>query len=296
MIRFYLISPQVPPNPHLFPLWVNEWKKNGITINQEIYYADVLLVDLHTRIADYDAKEMEWLLNSRVPIITFDEYDKGGLSDHVWPYPLTSQQETIFSHIRKHNIKSTHFCRLLDKTKTYPDNLYPYEKPYFHDEGLLTADQLFDRPFDIVWIANTAPQRDNLKRILKSVWTLKCNIILGQEKIPLHDWINAHKEGKMFVSWSAGGYGDEKIQHLFSVAAIIKENNDQLFLHDFTHLENCLRPNPAPTVEDVETIVEIANDKERLYEIYKNGYEFVKKYYSAEYIALDILEKIKLHL
>lgn len=295
MIKFYLISPLVPPNPHLFPLWVDTWRQNGVEIVDNVFDCDVALIDLHTRIAEYEDAVIADLIYSKKPIISFDEFDKGGLSVLQWPHPLTAQQEAIFYHTQSSGIKSVHFCRLLDKNKPLPDNLYPYEKPYFHDEGLLTADQLFNRPYDIVWIANTAPQRENLKKVLKSVWTARCKIILGEEKIPLQAWIDAHKEGKMFVSWSAGGYGDEKIQHLFSVAAIIKENNNQLFLHDFTHLENCIRPNPNPTLQDIATIFSITNDKERLYEIYKNGYEFVKKYYSKEYIAKDILEKIKIH-
>lgn len=298
-MKFYLLSPNsVPVNPHLFPMFVDAWRSDGIEIVDTIEESDIVLIDLHSRIADYNERVIDFICSSRTPIVTFDEYDKGGMSNLDWPYPLTEQQERLFDHIHNEDIASIHFCRLLNKNNLfgYPTNVFPFEKPILYQEPIVSADALFDRPYDIVWIANTAPQRGRLKNILTLRANLKCKITLGAEKMPLQNWIDAHKEGKMFVSWSAGGYGDEKIQHLFSIAVIIKENNDQLFLHDFTHLENCIRPNPNPTSKDIDTIVEVANNKDRLYELYMNGYNFVKKYYSKEYIANDILEKIKKHL
>ncbi len=292
-MKFYLLSPQVPPNPHLFPMFVEEWRRNGAELMDRIEDSDAVLIDLHSRIAEYDESIIDFICSSRIPIVTFDEYDKGGMSNLDWPDPLTEQQERLFDHIRNEDIASVHFCRLLNKTKKYPSNVYPFEKPILHEEPIVSADELFNRAYDIVWIANSAPQRDTFKEALEIFTPLKCKIILGAEKIPLQDWIEAHKEGKMFVSWSAGGYGDEKMQHLFSVSAAIKENNDQLFLHDFTNLENCIRPNPFPKIIDLDTIIFMANNKERLYEIYKNNYAFMKKYYSKEYIANDILNKIK---
>jgi len=297
-MRIYLLSPKdVLPNPHLFPLWVNEWGRQGCEIVDNIIDANAVFIDLHSRIADYSDTDMGVLIGcTDKTLVTFDEFDKGGMSKLDWPEPLNQQQKTIFDHIEKNNINAVHFCRLLNKKNKYPSNVFPYEKPYFFDFGLLSENDIWDRLYDIVWVANTAPQREKLKNILEKDGRLKTKIILGAKKLPLQDWINAHRQGKMFISWSAGGFGDEKIQHLFSVAAIIKENNNQLFLHDFTHLENCIRPNPNPTKEDVDKIVEIVNNKETLYEIYKNGYDFVKKYYSKEYIASNILETIKKHL
>lgn len=295
-MRIYLLSPEsVPMNPHLFPMFIDAWKGMGCEVVDRIEDCDVVLMDLHTRIFGYEQDDIYKLFLGMKPIATFDEFDKGGMSNLQWPYPLSSQQLDVFSHINNGRIKSVHFCRLLDKTKEYKNNLYPYEKPILYEEPIATEDELFNRKYDIVWIANTAPQREHLKKVLEINAKLKCKIILGAKKIPLQDWIDAHKQGKMFVSWSAGGFGDEKIQHLFSVAGIIKENNNQLFLHDFTHLENCIRPNTEPTREDIQTIVDVVNDKSRLYEIYCKGYEFVKKHYSKEYIANDIFKKIIKH-
>lgn len=295
-MKFYLLSPQCPHNPHLFPMFVDTWKSEGVEITERIEDCDVVLMDLHSRLFDYKQEDLDYIIEHKIFFATFDEWDRGGMSKDVWPMPLTPQQLSFVYKFEETRQNRIHFCRLHDKTKPHPPNFFPYEKPLFYEEPLLSPEELFERPYDVVWIANTAPQREMFKKILEGDGRLKTKIILGAEKISLQGWINAHKCGKMFVSWSAGGFGDEKIQHLFSVAAIIKEANNQLFLHDFTHLENCIRPNPNPTKEDIDTIVEIVNDKERLYEIYKNGYDFVKKYYRKEYIASNILETIKKHL
>jgi len=296
-MNFYCLSPlSVPENQVLFPIFRPIFIEQGHSFVGSVSECDIVLWDMHTRIADYNQNILDEIIKLKPFVASFDEFDKGGMSYEVWPYPLTDQMKEFWAQMYSAGISSVNFCRLIDKTKVIPSNLFPFEKPYFYDGGLLSEDEIWDRPYDIVWIANTAPQREHLKKVLEVNSKLKCKIILGAEKIPLQDWIDAHKQGKMFVSWSAGGFGDEKIQHLFSVAAIIKENNNQLFLHDFTHLENCIRPNPNPTREDIETIIEVVNDKSRLYEIYKNGCDFVKKYYSKEYIASNILETILKHL
>lgn len=295
-MKFFLLSPQCPPNPHLFPMFVDVWKSNGIEITDRIEDCDVVLMDLHSRLFDYKQEDLDYIIEHKTFFATFDEWDRGGMSKDVWPMPLTRQQNELSERLFTNKINTVHFCRLLNKNSARYENVFPYEKPILYEEPLLSPEEIFERPYDIVWIANTAPQREMFKEILEKDGRLKTKIILGAEKISLQGWINAHKWGKMFVSWSGGGYSDEKIQHLFSIAAIIKEANNQLFLHDFTHLENCIRPNPNPTKEDIDTIVEIVNDKERLYEIYKSGYNFVKQFYSKEHIATNILETIKKQL
>lgn len=295
-MRFYLLSPQCPPNPHLFPMFIDTWKSEGIEIRDRIEDCDVVLMDLHSRLFDYKQEDVDWVVNNSVYIATFDEWDRGGLSNEIYPIPLTWQQQNIWTSIHGNNPTPIHFCRLLDKTDHHVSNLYPYEKPILYEEPLLSPEQLFDRPYDIVWIANTAPQREMLKEVLENDGRLKTKIILGAEKIPLQEWINAHKQGKMFVKWGGGGYGCEKAQHLFSVAAMIKEDNDQLLLHDWTHTVNCIKINPIPTAENLQILVDVVNNKEKLYKLYENNYYFMREFYSAGYIAKDILNKIKKHL
>ena len=282
-MKFYLFSPEsVPMNQVLFPTFIKTFEEKGHSFVNSIQDANIILLDLHTRIAEYNQSDITYLLKCDKPIVTWDEYDKGGMSNLDWPHPLTEQQLQIFNHIENNNVKSVHFCRLLNKTKQYPTNLYPYEKPILYEDPLCSADELFNREFDIVWIANTAPQREKLAKALREDGRLRCNIILGAEKIPHHNWIAEHRKGKFFISCSAGGYSNECVQGLFSISAQLRERNDQLLLHDFDHKNNCFKITSTPTQKELDDLVEIVNDKEKLYDIYKNGHGFVKTNYSEE--------------
>lgn len=294
-MRFYLLSPaNIPENPHLFPYFLDTWKSKGIQIVDRIEDCDVVLVDFHTRVSDYDQNDVEYIMDSDNPLCCFDEFDKGSMSLLDWPYPLTKQLEWIF--YKSHKVKSVHFCRLLNKTKKYPDNVYPYERTILYQEPMLSPNDLFNREFDVVGIMNTAPQREAIKKALEEDGRLKCNIILGAEKIPLNEWINEHKRGKLFLSASGGGYSSEKPQHLFSVAAMLQERTDQLLLQEPQHIFTCIKIDSPPTKYDIDIIVKYVNDKELLYDIYQTNYNYMTEYYSAEYIATDILNKILKHV
>lgn len=296
-MNFFLLSPSnVPCNPHLFPMFIDTWKEKGVSIVERIEDADVVLMDLHVRSHDYNQRDIDYTLHNNVPIVTFDEFDKGGMSSLQWPDPLTNQQADIFLHLLK-RIKQAHFCRLLDKKRQYNSslNLYPYEKATMYEEPLLSSEELFDREHDICFIANHSPNRESIARAICSHGRLKCHVSIGAPKIPFDEFLWLHKRAKLFISSGAGGYGNERPQLLFSVAGMLQEKNDQLLLHPHTQLLNCLKISSKPTKLELETIYEIVNDKESLYDIYKNNYDFMKKYYSASYIASDVLDKILKH-
>jgi hypothetical protein len=296
MAKFYTISPQcVPENPHLFPMMRSTLIVQGHSFVDRIEDAKIIMVDLHTRIAPYNQSDVDYILNSNVPVSTFCEWDRGILSNDTYPTPLTNQQEKIFEQINSGKIKSVHFCRLLDKTKTYPPHLYPYEKPVLYEEPITTKDELFNREYDIVFVANHSPPRQAIADALLNDSRLRCYISLGQPKIPFDDFVKLHKRGKFFVSSGAGGYSNERPQYLFSIAAMIQEKTDQLLLHPHTD-NNCLLISNTPTKDDLDRIYNTVNNKQSLYELYLSNQDFMKKYYSAEYIAADILNKIENHL
>lgn len=296
-MKFYLLNPQgCPPNPHLFPVWIPTWEEKGIEIVDRIEDCDVVLFDFHSRMFDYKQSDLDYIIDNRVRFVTFDEWDRGGMSLDIWPMPLTKQQEDFCYKFESTGQPRVHFCRLLDKTKSYPINVYPYEKAIFHEEPLLSPQELFSRPLDICYIVNHSPSRQRIADAIREDGRLKCNFRIGMQKIPFNDFLNEHRRAKLFISSGAGGYTDERKQLLFSIAGLIQEETDQLLLHPFTNEENCIKISSNPTQEELDLIFAIVNDKERLYRIYKSGYDFMKTYYSKEYIASYILEKIKEHL
>lgn len=283
-------------NQVLFPNMVDTFVGKGHEFVDRIDDCECILMDLHSRVDDYVQRDIYWAIQSGLPIVTFDEWDRGNMSKDEWPDPLTKQQQEVLHHIRDANCKTVHFCRLLDKTKPHRFKIYPYEKPISYCEPMLTPDELFNREYDVVFIANQSPSRDRIAEALKNDGRLNCFISIGDEKRPFEEFLRIHKLGKLFVSSGAGGFTDERKQCLFSVAGVIQENHNQLLLHPFTHMDNCLMINNPPTQEDLNTIFEVVNDKEKLYGIYQRNYEFMKKYYSKEYIANNILKTILSHL
>lgn len=282
-MNFFTLSPaSVPENQVLFPSIRPTFEQHGHYFTHKPYQAEVILLDLHTRIADYDQDDVDYIIDSCKPICTWDEFDKGGLSNLDWPEPLTNQQKQIFDHIKKKNIPSIHFCRLLNKNNKYPPNVFPYEKPILHEEELKTPDELFNRPYDLFWIANSAPSREAIAKVFREDGRFKCNIVLGAAKIPFDEWLNQCRQSKMFIKASAGGFSDERLQALFSISAMVLERNDQLLAHPFTHGENCLMIDSPPTKQDLDTIFEYLNDKETLYYLYLNNYNYVKSNYSEQ--------------
>jgi len=294
-LKAYIISPlNVPQNQMLFPLFCPIWEANGDTIVKSIGECDVVYFDLHSRQFDYNQNDIDYLIENKIPVVTFDEWDRGNMSTDQWPNPLKEQQQYLFNHILGGEIKAIHFSRLLDKRKKYA-NVFPYEKPIIYEEEQSTEDDLFNREYDVTLIANHSPSREQLAKCLLDDGRLKCNISLGQKKIPFNDFINEHRKSKMFISCGAGGYTDERVQALFSICGIIRENTDQLLLHDFTDFVSFKISNP-PTKKELDKLVDIVNNKGKLYQNYINGFTFVKTYYTKEYIAKSISEIVKRYL
>lgn len=290
MANIFCLTPCVPENPALFPTLRPSFVAAGHTFVDDAAAADVYFIDLHSRLFPYSEKDLQIILQSNKPCAVWDEWDRGSMSTDEWPWPLTEQQGFLFGHFK--DIKVIHFSRLLDKTKVYPSYLCPFEKPYAFEIPIRTPENLFERPYDICYIANAAPSRISIAEKLLSDKRLKCDILIGAAKLPFDEFLQRHKRAKFFISSAAGGYTDERVQLLFSVAAIIRQRTNQWVAHDFTDCVNCVRIDAPPTKEDLDSIYQIANDKDYLYEVYSDGYNFVKQYWSAEAMGkryIDIL-------
>ena len=266
------------------------FRNNGHEFVDRIEDATCVLWDLHVRHTDYNWGDIQRLAKSDTKVAVWDEWDRGSLSKDIFPAPLTTQQFYLWGEIKG---RAIYFCRLLDKTHELPEKLFPYEKPIFYEEPPLNKDDLFNRRYDVIFIANSAPSREAIGKALKDDKRLKCHVALGEQKIPFNIFVDWHKRGKLFISSSAGGFTDERVQCLFSIAGIIRQRTNQLVKDDFTHLENCLRIDSPPTKKDLDDIYEIVNNKDRLYEIYMNGYNFVKEHYSEQYFAQYYLDTMK---
>lgn len=293
-MRFYTLSPSdVPENQILFPMLRPVFIEKGHSFVNNIEESDCVLFDLHARQFDYKQSDINWVISSGIFVATFDEWDRGGMSSDKWPYPLTDQQESVFHNIVINFRNSIHFCRLLDKRFPYSREVYPYEKPISYEEPLLTPEELFNRTYDICFIANHSPSRERIAKAIERDGRLKSIIRIGEPKVEFNNFVNVHRTAKLFISSGAGGYTDERKQCLFSIAGLIQEDHDQLLLHPFAHLENCIKISNPPTQSELDIIFEYCNNKDLLYSIYKSNYDFMKTFYSESYISNFILDKIE---
>lgn len=296
-MKFYTLSPiGVPENQVLFPTMRPVFIAEGHSFVDSIEEADVVLLDLHSRIADYKQSDLDYIIENRVRFVTFDEWDRGNMSTDRWPHPLTNQQQDFAYKFESTGQPRVHFCRLLTKGQAIPPNLYPFEKPIFYEEPLSTSDELFNREFDIVFCANYSPSRQAIAETFQADTRLRTFISIGAKKRPFDEFVHLHKRGKLFINSGAGGYTCERPQCLFSIAGMIRENTNQLLEHEFIHAYDCLKIDSPPTKEQLDIIYSFVNDKELLYDIYLRGYNTMKEYYSSEYISKYILEKIIKHL
>jgi len=293
LAKFYLISPIGYSSPDLYPSFVSAFEKEGHTITNDINEVDVVFFDLHTRLFDYDNSVLADVLRNKLPVVSFCEFDFGGMSKEVYP-AYANQQQDFFGEAKEKNIKLIHFVRKMDKTKTYPQNIFPYEKCIMNDFPLTTSQELFSRPYDIFFIGNVSTTRANMLTGLLKYKTLHidCHWTNEKGKIPHEEWLNRSRGAKLFVSCCGGGFSDERPYQLTTIAPMLKNKSNHLQPHPFTDMVNCVEVDEVPTEKDIEKILSVLNDENKLFEIYSNGAEHLKKYYTEEGRANYILKTL----
>lgn len=289
MSNFCFISPVGHKTPQLYSSFVKTFEEQGHSIVNSIIEADVIFIDLHTRLSDYNQDDIDKLCCGEKPVVTFDEWDRGSMSNDEWPHPLTHQQAEVFLHL-KTGIKSVHFCRKMDETISYPENVFPYEKCLYEgcDFPETTANELFSREYDIFFYGNTTPRRKSVTDELSKHFN--CDFRIAQKNILHNEWVDRAKKSKLFLTADGAGFTDERMQQLITVSPMLKQKSNHKQISPFIDCVNCLMVSEQPTEEEIKGIKSILQDKEYLYEIYMSGIDYAKKYYSEDYRALYILK------
>lgn len=241
----------------------------------------------------YNWDDLSFVIDNKIPVVTFDEWDRGSMGMDVWPYPLHPQQLDFLGGLNREGIKAVHFVRKIDTLVKYPANVYPYEKCLYKDCDfpLTTQDELFSRPYEIFFYGNTTPRRLSVTNELSKHFN--CDFRIAQKNLPQKEWLSRASQSKLFLTADGAGFTDERMQQLITIAPMLKQKNTHLQIAPFTDCVNCLMVSIEPTEEEIKGIKEVLNDKEYLYEIYRLGIEHAKKYYTEEWRALYILKVLK---
>lgn len=292
-MKFYFISPIDKSDPDLFPSFVETFKNEGHEIVENIRNAEIIFYDWFSWMGEFDGSIAHYAMESKLPIVIFDETDFGGMSKEVW----NEKGWTEVSNERRF----VYFMRKMDKTKEYPNWVYPYEKCidqrcYFNQ--FVSKEHLQNRPFDVCFIGNNSPQRENFINSLVGSGKIKADIHWTNEsgKVEHNEWVNRHFNSKMFISADGGGFGDERPYQLMRVAAFLKQRNSQLILNDFVDLSECIKIGDSDgnvSAEEIDALCKILNDTDYLYQIYLRGIVKLKTFYTEEYRAKYILSILK---
>ncbi len=287
-MRIKFISPIGKRSDMLFETFVKTFEDKGHIIVYDVEDADLVFLDWYSGLGEHDEDLMKLVIQKKLPIAVIDATDFGGMSKEIWNH-------SKWRDLNETN-KLIYFMRKMDAKKYYPDWVYPYEVCMYptHDFPVASRDELFNRKFDICFIGNCSPQRESVCDELSK--TFKCDFVLGQPRIEHDEWLNRHRQAKMFLSADGGGFGDERQYQLITIAAFLKQHNTQKQCNPFRDMAECVIVGEYPDWVDIGNIKNALTDKELLYQIYLNGIKHMKKYYSFEFRAGYILNTIENHL
>lgn len=283
MANVFYISPIGKESPDLFQTFTPTLISEGHAVVDRVEDADIAFVDLFSNLGRADSSIMFRLMTQNVPLIFFDEVDFGGMSKEIWG------RKTWDSLAESKKI--VYFMRKMSKDIEYPKYVFPYEKTMMLDFPLTSPEDLNSRPYEIFFYGNTSPQRENVCRELSKHF--KCDFNLGQPKIEHNEWLNRAMKSKLFLTADGGGFSDERAYQLITISPMLRQKNNHLQSHPFSDCINCLEVSEQPTQEEIEGIKAVLNDPEYLFEIYEEGINHMKEYYSEEARANYILSIIK---
>lgn len=284
-MKIYFISPVGKKSDLLFDTFISAFEGKGHKIVNHIQEGDVVFFDVYSRLGTYYLPDVDYANLSGLPVVMFDATDYGGMSKEEWHKPRVFLNNQVIYFIRK-----------MDKTLEYPKWVYPYEVIIYpdHDFTPVSKEELFNRPYDICFIGNTSPTRQNVVNgLLNAGFKMDIHWTNEKGKLSHDEWLDRHRQAKFFLSADGGGFSDERSYQLITIAPMLKNRNNHLQANPFKDGVNCWQTDELPTRFDIEDLQLVLSDKNMLYDIYISGIDHMKKYYTAEYRAEYILKTLE---
>ncbi|MES2382381.1 MAG: hypothetical protein V4538_15145 [Bacteroidota bacterium] len=298
-MNIYLLSPINKSTKELFPTFIKTFEEQGHTFTSGVYDSTVCFMDLFSGLGEYNQSVLNEIVERKIPIVYFDAFDYGGCKDGTeewFGFDAMKYKGTAWCDFFWRTIaycKVVYFMRKKDKTKDYPKWVYSYELTMYEDHIFepVTADELFNRPYDIFFAGNESPARRSVYEGLKDTG-LKLDWYWSNEggKLPHDEWVNRARQSKLFAACDGGGYNCERIYQLIYTGVLLKQRNNQFVLRDFTHGFSCLKVSEIPLSHEIDFIQKILSNKERLHNIYTLGIKNIEKYYNPQFRASYILQ------
>ena len=277
------LSPQGSFNPRLFPTFKKTFEEQGHTETIIPGVATHCFLELQSGDVSYNQYALDVLKEKGVPIIAFDSREWGGMKNEKWHptnFPI-----------------SIYFVRNMNKEEAYPDNVFPYDWPFFPecDYPLTTKEELNSRPYDCCLISVESPARRNVVDGILKDGRLKLNykFLDHTERMPYDQWVNEHRKSKLYISCEGGGYSNERPNQLFSVAGQLNVTSNYSPANKMKWGVECLEISEYPTKEEIDEILEVIMDEDWLFDVYTGGVEFTKEKLSEKSVSEYVLNTLK---
>jgi hypothetical protein len=309
MSKFYTISPTGYSTPLLFETFDRTFRANGYSFTRDINEANIVLFDFHSGLFDYDWGIIGEVVKRRLPVVCFDQFDywtHNGQANEPVDSWINLPSEKHWARAAKLFLQEDLLVKWFVR-KMFPlmagDSLYsPYEVIQYPDHVFKepTSEELSSGLFDICFIGNKATPRDNVCAELAKHF--KCDFILGERRLEHNDWLNRHRQSKLFLECGGGGiglgggWGSERLFQLMFIAPCLLVKTEQIRETPFIDMEDCIEiANGVGELQpgDIDKIKYALNYPSVLYSIYKKGMEKMRTNYSAEYRANMILSVLK---
>lgn len=184
------------------------------------------------------------------------------------------------------------------------EGVFPYTPCVSHVQDLVSFDQFCSREYDVVTIANKFVSREDAVKVLRQA-PLRSLFHLYDAVRPMNfnEWVSLHGQSRMFLEVCAGAQGTARPFELGTVSLMLKQRDRVHWPEPFkwTHNESCIemgKPTVPITMEDVEEIIPIVRDRERLYQLYKNCHAKTLQFSPeniAAYVKKTIVDNLPLY-
>ena len=312
-MNIFILEPIGQRSYLLFDTMEATFRQQGHEFVSSAATAEVCFFDLWNGYGEYYETDVDAVIKAGMPVVVWDFFDQWGDATHRpnwWGFDDCKKLHEkaakgerwarILELMLSFNPLKVSFTRKLSSSWEYPSWVKPIDCCLYpdHDFAPATLSELMSRTNDFCWIGNSSPWRA----------TAICDLVqrFGQEgidrqftydRIPHAEWLDRHRNARMFIEADGGGYGSERPFQLGTIAPMLKIRNDMRSYAPWTDGVNCIevgQPDGHISEHEVTGLIDLLRDSPRLYQIYRNGIDHLHQHYSptarAEYVLNTMAE------
>lgn len=261
----------------------------------------------------FHSESMQKVLDRRLPVVVFDcfEYtspppenpDKAGAFDMEPSISWGIHWAIWLQRFMANGLVKLHFVRrMTGKWVNYPSHCRPFDHimHHGHDFPPVSKEELNSRPYDVAFVGTvqTYPlPRENIVRSLRNTGLkVDLEIVPDAGRMEHGAWLDRMRQAKMFCAADGPGDCSNRRFELINISVMLTLRNHQILPAPWTHGFDCvMAADPFGNMEegDEEIIRSFLDDPDKLYSIYLNGIEHMRKYNTPQARAEYVLKTMR---